>query len=159
MNEPLEKKINGFAFDPNNPLTVTVDELINTWEKFGHNYPVSDDYKKQFDNSMLAIDQLDSLNAGIARYVLYLSVISGNSNRENDAGKNPVQYLLDIASRMAGIAKMEDNNRFPFVKLEECVLSAGARHLYDKYAFMETIINEIQYLLTDETDRRSERAH
>ncbi|MEM4246909.1 MAG: hypothetical protein QXF14_01130 [Candidatus Woesearchaeota archaeon] len=141
MADSLDDLMRGVSFSFFKPINACVNDVKQAWELFYASRTAKQD--EEFANSMRAIDCLDPMNAGIARYVLLLGIVQG---RQYSAGV-PVERILELSSSLAGIQK--SRKQFPFTALEKCALETGKRLVAgEKIDYIETIINEISYLLS-----------
>jgi len=141
MADSLDDLMRGIPFSFFKPANVSVDDVKQTWELFYASRTGKQD--EELADNMRAISALDPANAGIARYVLLLGIVQG---RQYSAGV-PAEQILKLSSSLAGIPGCK--KKFPFADLQKCAINTVGKILSgEKIDYIETIINEISYLLS-----------
>jgi hypothetical protein len=141
MSDSIDDLMKGLSFNLFKPVTAGVDDVVTTWELF-YGMSASEEQKERFTDHVVELDKLEPIHAGIARYILQLGMIQ---SRQYAAGIPP-EKVLELSSGLAGIAKRE--KLFPFTSLEKCAINTGKKIIAgEKIDYIETIINEISYLL------------
>ncbi|MEM2916508.1 MAG: hypothetical protein QXT19_04085 [Candidatus Woesearchaeota archaeon] len=141
MADSLDDILRGISFSFFKPVNAGINDVKQAWDLFYASKTQKQD--EEFANNMRAIDCLDPMSAGIARYVLLLGIVQG---RQYSAGV-PVEKILELSSSLAGISKRKTG--FPFTALEKCALNAAKRMAAgEKIGYADMIVNEISYLIS-----------